>query len=58
VCTCAKRFIIHESLYEDFKKKVLEQIPKVKMGNPMNSDTKLGPLANKKTLDSVLKQIE
>lgn len=58
VCTAAKRFIIDEQIYDDFKNKLLEKVAAVKMGDPMDEKTTLGPLAKKSGLESVMDQVE
>lgn len=44
-CICAKRIIIHESLYNEFMPRLKEEIKKYKMGDPMDPSTNIGPLA-------------
>jgi len=45
VCSAGKRFMIHDKVYDEFKQKLVEKVSKLKIGNPMNQDTFLGPLA-------------
>jgi succinate-semialdehyde dehydrogenase/glutarate-semialdehyde dehydrogenase len=62
VCTSAKRFIIDESIYDDYLKKLVDKVKEMKIGNPMNEDTQIGPLAKKdgleKTIDQVKRAVE
>ena len=58
VCTSAKRVIIHESLYEDFAKKLQEKVLKMKIGNPSEKDTEIGPLAKESFAKDVYEQIQ
>ncbi len=44
-CISAKRIIIHESLYENFLQLLKQELKKYKQGDPMDANTKLGPLA-------------
>ncbi len=44
-CVAAKRFIVHESLYEDFLKKMKVSFEEVIVGDPMLENTVMGPLA-------------
>jgi acyl-CoA reductase-like NAD-dependent aldehyde dehydrogenase len=44
-CICAKRFLVAESLFDDFTKAFVEQSKALPMGDPMKEGTKLGPLA-------------
>ena len=36
VCFSSKRFIIHKSIYDEFKKRLIEGLSKVKFGDPMD----------------------
>jgi succinate-semialdehyde dehydrogenase/glutarate-semialdehyde dehydrogenase len=47
-CIAAKRFLIHESLYEKFRDGLVTMLSRFKMGDPMMPDTQLGPLAGEK----------
>jgi NAD-dependent aldehyde dehydrogenases len=58
VCSCAKRFIIDESVYDEFVSKLIEKVKSVKIGDPMKKDTKLGPLAAKRVLEGVQHQLK
>src|SRR5438132_2905992 len=44
-CICAKRFLVAESLFDDFTKAFVEQSKALPMGDPMKEGIKLGPLA-------------
>ncbi|MCA0427743.1 MAG: NAD-dependent succinate-semialdehyde dehydrogenase [Bacteroidetes bacterium] len=44
-CVAAKRYLVHESLYESFLAKLIEGVKNLKMGDPMDSTTSIGPLA-------------
>lgn len=44
-CIAAKRFIVTEPCYDEFLEAVMEQMQGYKMGDPMDEDTQLGPLA-------------
>ncbi len=45
VCIAAKRFIIHESLYDEFVEKMGQYLGTMSVGDPMASTTQLAPLA-------------
>jgi len=57
-CIAAKRFIVHEAVYADFEKRMVERYSKLKVGNPMNADTDIGPLANESGRDGIADQVE
>lgn len=56
VCFSAKRFLVHESVYDDFKAELLGILAKVKAGDPLDPSTQLGPLARADLLEN-LKEI-
>jgi len=58
VCTCAKRFIVHEKVYDDFKNRVMKKFSEIKIGDPMNKDTTMGPLTKKKVLEDIDRQVQ
>jgi succinate-semialdehyde dehydrogenase/glutarate-semialdehyde dehydrogenase len=55
---CAKRFMIEDSVYEDFKTRLLQRVQTVKIGNPMDESTELGPLANKEGMQRAMEEIK
>ncbi|MFN2635583.1 MAG: NAD-dependent succinate-semialdehyde dehydrogenase [Gemmatimonadaceae bacterium] len=44
-CIAAKRFIVHERIYDEFLGKFIARVEAVKVGDPMDETTELGPLA-------------
>jgi succinate-semialdehyde dehydrogenase/glutarate-semialdehyde dehydrogenase len=44
-CIAAKRFIVHESIAGDFEKKFVERMKNLRIGDPFDEKTELGPLA-------------
>ncbi len=62
-CVAAKRFIVVDAVYEEFKEKFVDIMKAMKMGNPTEEASDLGPIARKdlreelhqKVLDSVAK---
>jgi succinate-semialdehyde dehydrogenase/glutarate-semialdehyde dehydrogenase len=49
-CIAAKRFIVHQSIAADFEKKFVERMKNLRVGDPFDEKTELGPLA---TADAV-----
>jgi len=43
-CTSTRRLIIHEAIYETFVQKLVANYEKVKIGDPLDSSTLMGPL--------------
>jgi len=56
-CIAAKRFILMESIYDEFVTKFTEAIRQLKSGDPINEDTKVGPMARIDLADQLQKQV-
>lgn len=57
-CIAAKRFIVVEDIYEEFEKKFVEKMKSIKIGDPMNHDTELGPMAREDLLIELDEQVK
>jgi succinate-semialdehyde dehydrogenase / glutarate-semialdehyde dehydrogenase len=44
-CISAKRFIVHEAIYNEFERRFTEGMKRLKVGDPMDLATELGPIA-------------
>src|SRR5699024_9060723 len=47
VCTCPSRALIHEDIYDEFIKRVIERVEKIKVGNPFDENTMMGAQTSK-----------
>jgi succinate-semialdehyde dehydrogenase/glutarate-semialdehyde dehydrogenase len=56
-CVSAKRFIVTEKNYEQFKDAFLQGMSNLKMGDPNKDDTDLGPMARKDLRDELHEQV-
>jgi succinate-semialdehyde dehydrogenase/glutarate-semialdehyde dehydrogenase len=56
-CIAAKRFIVVESIYEQFEKMFVEIMQNIKVGDPMNAETELGPIAREDLLSEIEDQV-
>lgn len=54
VCSNGTRVFVHESLVDEFVEKLVEQTKKLKIGNPMDLDTDLGPMISEEQMQRVL----
>jgi len=57
-CIAAKRFIVVEPVLEAFTEKFVEGMRKAVMGDPMNEETTLGPMAREDLRDELHEQVE
>jgi succinate-semialdehyde dehydrogenase/glutarate-semialdehyde dehydrogenase len=57
-CIAAKRFIVHESIADEFERGFVAAIQALKVGDPMLADTDTGPLATPSILDALEEQVQ
>ncbi|MCC5638653.1 NAD-dependent succinate-semialdehyde dehydrogenase [Nostoc sp. CHAB 5844] len=57
-CIAAKRFIIEEAIADQFEKLLLDKFLALKVGDPMQPDTDLGPLATPDILQDLDQQVQ
>lgn len=58
VCTAAKRFILHETIADAFVAGLKQAFANVKMGDPLDETTTLGPLSSESALSLLSQQVE
>jgi acyl-CoA reductase-like NAD-dependent aldehyde dehydrogenase len=57
-CCCGiERIYVHESLYREFVEKAVAWVKNLKLGNPFDPSTTLGPMANRRFADTVRDQV-
>jgi succinate-semialdehyde dehydrogenase/glutarate-semialdehyde dehydrogenase len=57
VCTAAKRFIVHQKVADQFLRQFTDAFQQVKMGDPLDESTTLGPLSSKDAVETLSKQV-
>ena len=57
-CIAPTRFYIHEAVYNSFVEEFLKNVNLLKLGNPFDSQTEIGPLANGRRLKVIESLIE
>ena len=58
-CCCGiERIYVHESLYDEFVDKAVKIVEAYKLGNPLDSETTLGPMAHVRFASEVRAQID
>ena len=58
VCTAAKRFLVHEKVADAFLEKFTAAFEAVKIGDPLDASTTLGPLSSADARDRLHKQVQ
>ncbi|ELA09200.1 NAD-dependent aldehyde dehydrogenase [Moraxella macacae 0408225] len=54
VCTCPSRALIHESIADEFLKKAVERVKKIKTGHPLDTETMIGAQASQEQQEKIL----
>ncbi|BFG70061.1 aldehyde dehydrogenase family protein [Sediminibacterium sp. KACHI17] len=57
-CTTTRRLIIHESVYETFKAKLVKAYGQLRIGDPLDTKNHVGPLIDQEAVQLYLKSIE
>jgi aldehyde dehydrogenase (NAD+) len=57
-CTTTRRLIIHTSIYESVKQKLVHAYGQLKIGNPLDSSNHVGPLIDTDAVNNYLQAIE
>lgn len=57
-CTSTRRLIIHESVYDEVKNKLVKAYGQLHIGNPLDESNHVGPLIDKAAVDLYLNAIE
>jgi aldehyde dehydrogenase (NAD+) len=58
ICMCINRIIVQKDKYEEFVTKFVEKAKGLKVGDPKNPATNVGPLINERQADKVMGLIE
>ncbi len=56
-CIAAKRFIIEDSVYDRFVRRFADAAAAQRVGDPMNEETQIGPLARRDLRDTLANQV-
>lgn len=57
ICAAAKRFILHEKVADAFLEKLTQAFQSVKIGDPLDENTTLGPLSSKDAVKTLAEQV-
>ena len=57
-CIAAKRFFVADKIYDDFLRQFVERMRALKIGDPLDETTELGPLATEQILQGVHEQVQ
>ncbi len=57
-CIAAKRFIVAAEIYDEFEQKFVDQMKALKIGDPMDEATEIGPLATPQIVNDLDEQVK
>ena len=57
-CIAAKRFLIADSIYDDFESRFVSAMDAMKVGDPTLEDTQIGPLATAQQIEEIDHQVQ
>jgi succinate-semialdehyde dehydrogenase / glutarate-semialdehyde dehydrogenase len=53
VCTASERILVHEKVHDEFVEKLVAAAGAIKVGDPLDETTDMGPIHNQQTVDQV-----
>src|SRR5262245_11785391 len=53
VCTCPSRALVQEDIYDEFIARCLARVAAVKQGDPLDTDTMIGPQVSKQQVEKI-----
>lgn len=57
-CISGSRLLVHHSIIEEFTQRLVDVAKKAKVGDPLDTETQIGPIANRRHYESILAHIE
>lgn len=57
-CIAGKRFIVHADIYDEFTEAFVEQMASLKVGDPLDPETQIGPLATRDGRDDLAELVD
>ncbi len=57
-CISVQRVLVHEDVMEDFSTKIVSEVEKLKVGDPMNAETDVGPVIDHDALERISQWVD
>ncbi len=58
ICLCGSRIFVERSIYDQFKSAFVEEVKKLKVGNPLNDENWIGAIVSKTHMEKILSYVE
>ena len=57
-CISGSRLLVHKSIIDEFTERLVDIVKKARVGDPLDPDTQIGPIANRPHYEGVLAKID
>jgi succinate-semialdehyde dehydrogenase/glutarate-semialdehyde dehydrogenase len=57
-CIAAKRFVVHDAIYDRFEREMVRRMAALAVGDPMDPATDVGPLATASEVEKITEQVD
>lgn len=57
-CVCANRIFVQDKVYDEYTKKLIAAVKKLKVGNGLDADVQQGPLINEEAIEKVKQHVD
>ena len=57
-CVCVNRFYLHDAIFDEFERKFVAQVAKLKVGNGVDAGVDIGPMITIKAIDGMNQLLE
>lgn len=57
-CVSAKRFVVTDAVYDQFVSAFVERMKSIRIGDPSDDDTQLGPVSSEEQFQTLIDQVE
>lgn len=58
ICLCGSRMFVERSIYDKFKEAFVKEVQKLKIGNPLNDENRMGAIVSEPHMNKILSYIE
>jgi len=58
ICTTGSRLVTHRNVHDEFVDRLTEKLDRLRIGDPMRDETKLGPIVSREQFDKVNTYVE
>ncbi len=58
ICLCGSRILVEQNIYAEFRETLVERALSLRVGDPMDPDTRMGPLVSQAHFDKVVRALQ